>query len=184
MLYKYITVNNLIDKQNYMYSEYGGSDFLNEYRQIRERGIAGLKNQESWKEKIHVSYDELCQIRKWCQGGKAGEAKEAFDLYLKAFEVRKRLYTEYDNLWKPVENAGYENYETYLVFAECLIVMYRQTRCMKYLSCLLKCNDTMLSVCRKFTNRQKGLLADILKGEVEIYDEIVAGISGNEETCQ
>ena len=91
MLYKYITENNLIDKQNYMYSEYGGSDFLNEYRQIRERGIAGLKNQESWKEKIHVSYDELCQIRKWCQGGKAGEAKEAFDLYLKAFEVRKRL---------------------------------------------------------------------------------------------
>ena len=31
MLYKYITENNLYDKQNYMYSEYGGIAFLDSY---------------------------------------------------------------------------------------------------------------------------------------------------------
>ena len=39
MSYKYITENNLEHKQTYMYSEYGGIDFLLEYECIRQEFI-------------------------------------------------------------------------------------------------------------------------------------------------
>lgn len=185
MHYKYVTDNNLFNRQNYMYSEYGGEDFLNTYKHTREQGIEALENcDEKRMDNIHLAYDELCQIRQWCRDGKLADAKAGMDLYVKTFEVRKRLYAEYDNLWKPMDRAGFENYETYLVFAECLIMMYKQSKCMKYFSCLLKCNDAMLSVCQNFTDRQKGLLADILRSEVDIYDEIARGIRAIGETCQ
>lgn len=37
MLYKYITSNNLYEKQNYMYSEYGGIEFIKEYINSRQK---------------------------------------------------------------------------------------------------------------------------------------------------
>ena len=39
MSYKYITENNLEHKQTYMYSEYGGMNFLLEYECIRQEFI-------------------------------------------------------------------------------------------------------------------------------------------------
>lgn len=39
MNYKYITENNLENKQNYMYSEYGGQDFVDAYIESRKNAM-------------------------------------------------------------------------------------------------------------------------------------------------
>ena len=58
-MYKYITTNNLENKQNYMYSEYKGKDFLKAYRDIRQKFCMKIFNVES---EIHVSKDELKKL--------------------------------------------------------------------------------------------------------------------------
>ncbi len=42
MNYKYITEDNLENKQTYMYSEYGGEDFLKAYVKSREDVIENI----------------------------------------------------------------------------------------------------------------------------------------------
>lgn len=183
MMYKYITDNNLIDKQNYMYSEYGGRDFLNAYADSRNRYIQNLNIPEpDASESGHVAYDELMYYKDAVSDrcGSSGQdaiiskdLRNSINLYVKTFEVRKRLYTEYDSQWKPVENACYDNYDLYLLFAEVLIEIYKNTECTKYFSCLLKLNDTMLSIQEKFTARQQLLLSNILKTELNFYDKLI-----------
>jgi hypothetical protein len=45
MSYKYITNNNLYEKQNYMYSEYGGIKFINDYVYSRRNYLKANKPQ-------------------------------------------------------------------------------------------------------------------------------------------
>lgn len=172
MAYKYITNNNLYDKQNYMYSEFRGTDFLKEYLASRQlaclntcEGVVQTsdtgENNVTWK-KLRDIYDKVNT------GGYDKETVCEFDFYVKSFEVRKRLYTNYQN-HKPAEEASFENYENYLLFADCLALFYEKTRCLKYYSCMLKVDDTLLSIQNKLEEVQVIHLRDILELEQDIF---------------
>lgn len=55
-MYKYITENNLENKQNYMYSEYGGAEFLVSY--LESRYIEGIDTDNT----DHISALELSDV--------------------------------------------------------------------------------------------------------------------------
>lgn len=93
--------------------------------------------------------------------------------YTKSFEVRKRIYTNYDNNFKPSDDAGFEDYDNYLLFAECLLLVYRQTGCLKYFNCLLKVDDTLLSVWEKLRKYQKKYMSRIIRHELECFYQLV-----------
>ncbi len=178
MSYEYITKNNLYEKQTYMYSAYKGLDFLKEYLDSRN---AFLERQEA-PEACGAAQDEtdcnlvqqnLLQILQELQNGNYGqEIISSVNAYTKSFEVRKRLYSCYDNNWKPVSDAGFEDYESYLLFAECLLLVYRHTKCLKYFSCLLKLDDTLLSVQEKLENPLKKRCCQIISQELEIFYQL------------
>ncbi len=98
--------------------------------------------------------------------------KALIDEYVKSFEVRKRIYTGYDGNWKPLPGAGFEDYGSYLLLADCLLWMYQHTRCLKYFSCLLKLDDTLLSVENKLGSRQKEHLGSIIRQELGIFGHL------------
>jgi hypothetical protein len=100
------------------------------------------------------------------------EIPEELNRFVKAFEVRKRLYAEYDN-WKPVETSTFEDYESYISFAECLIEAYGFTNNLKYFSCLLKVDDTLLSVQDKLTNSQRCRLEKIVESELGYFETML-----------
>lgn len=178
MSYKYITENNLENKQTYMYSEYGGTEFLAEYRQVRE---SFCKNEYTMDDGLHVAREELDALFHMLEmSEQIDAARLQLDFYTKSFEVRKRIYTEYASNWKPVENAGYTDYDNYLLFAKCLIKGYERTGCTKYVSCLLKVNDTLLSVEKQLTNRQKVHLQQIIHDELKVVSELqdAMGVEG------
>ena len=180
MAYQYVTENNLYNKQTYMYSQYNGIPFLKEYLDVRQEY---LKKNESLEE-YAVENDEgladatgtmrdLLHIKKILKSDKRD--KEAIDLmnaYTKSFEVRKRIYQEYDSDWKPTGSRIFEDYEIYLTFAECLVLSYRHTQCLKYFSCLLKVDDTLLSVSDQMDIRLKGELYRVIKKELAVFYEI------------
>lgn len=89
--------------------------------------------------------------------------------YTKSFEVRKRIYTSYDDNFKPSPDAGFEDYDNYLLFAEYLLLVYKQTGCLKYFNCLLKVDDTLLSVWGKLQEYQKDYMSYIICQELECF---------------
>lgn len=176
MMYKYITENNLLNRQNYMYSEFGGKDFLKAYVESRKQYLQKLDVQKAdIMEGGHITYDELMNFREQLsiEGAVSCELKDHINAYIKTFEVRKRLYTEYDSLWKPVEKARYDYFDIYFLLAECLVAVYRQTKCAKYFSCFLKLNDTLLSVWGNLTVRQQLLLSRLLEEELQFYNKLI-----------
>lgn len=173
MSYKYITENNLENRQNYMYSEYKGTDFLQEYKESREQ-LMIVAGSDSVEEAAHITNKELADLFGKLQTEDEIELddKKCMDAYTKTFEVRKRLYSEYNSEWKPVKNASREIYDNYILLAECLILMYEKSKCTKYISCLLKLDDTMISIKDKLTDRQVCELAGVCKREMEVIGQL------------
>ena len=152
MAYKYITSNNLNEKQAYTYSEYRGIAFIKDYLYTRQSCLDHRKslvggiscNVATESNPVKKDLAEICRKLKGEQCSK--EVLDLVNWYTKSFEVRKRLYTKYDETGKPENGAGFEDYENYLMFADCLVLAYKRTGCLKYFSCLLKVDDTLLSI--------------------------------------
>lgn len=183
MGYKYITDNNLYEKQTYMYSEYGGAAFLKEYINSRQnylkKSFLGGGHEED--EACIFRCDTEKQLRMILAQLKTGDTESEtlalLNLYTKSFEVRKRIYTEYDDKWKPIEDSQFQVYEIYLLFADCLIHAYKQTDCLKYLNCLLKVDDTLLSISADLKPVLMTYLAWIVDMELKAVFELVDKMS-------
>lgn len=169
MLYKYITDNNLYHKQTYMYAEYEGKQFLRDY--VKSRNTVKETTERVDTEDI-MENGSTVQRDLWhiYSGIKEGD-EDAVDMlkaYVKTFEVRKRIYTEYSD-WKPVEGALFEEYETYLIFSDCLLEAYKKTKCLKYYSCLLKVDDVLISLQSLLSEGERRHLSAIISEELKIF---------------
>lgn len=181
MAYKYITEDNLYNKQTYMYSEYGGIDFLKEYVFSRQQYLDDHKDMKSISTEYEwegdKSNDVICELLRIKQALKAdtynSTVMDLMNSYTKSFEVRKRVYEKYDNNWKPVGNKRFEDYEAYLLLAECLGLSYEHTKCLKYFSCMLKVVDTLLSIQDKLRDELKGILYLVIQKELAFFNQLM-----------
>lgn len=171
MEYKYITENNLENPQTYMYSEFAGHDFLKSYFATRDvianeerlDSIEDIKMIFLTKIKDKTSF-LLLQLYENLQNEDYLKYKEEVDFYVKKFEVKKRLYGEYDSsTGKIIEESGYNEQASYLLLALVTIHAYEKSKCLKYLNCLLKVVDTLLSL--------KGLLSEEYRKILSIIAE-------------
>lgn len=167
MEYIYITDNNLEKKQKYNYSQYGGEAFLNAYLANRKDAIDKLEE----KNAIHQTYTELKKIKTQLSIVRTVDQilKNDIDAYVKTFEVRKRLYTGYDQNWKPT-NEDYHDYMNYIIFAQVLVTMYEITDNVKYLSCLMKLDDTLISLIPLIPYSIRIEIKSILEAEIAGYE--------------
>ena len=168
MAYQYITENNLYHKQTYSYSEYGGTGFLKEYvasrkEYLNRKNLHGTGSKESGvqecpaeAEVLGGTVQDLRDLRGRLKEGYAdADTMERLNAYTKSFE--------------------FENYGTYLLFAECLVFACQNTESLKYFSCLLKLDDTLLSVWEKMDAVQRDGLYRILEKELGIFRRIADG---------
>jgi hypothetical protein len=174
MTYDYITDNNLYDKQNYMYSKYCGVDFLEAYAESRKMKASSDVSREFSNDKEFQSetYCQLGQIYEDLSNGADKSALSRLNGFVKSFEVRKRLYDRYHD-WKPSEGASFENYENYLIFSDCLLEAYAATGNLKYFSCVLKVDDTLLSLQDKLSSAQAARLRTIIDRELRYFRELL-----------
>lgn len=184
MAYKYITENNLYDIQNYMYSEYEGMGFIREYLDSRRNYLECQREigcTQVGEEESNVVRDELrCTLKQLKSSKWTEEGIRSINIYTKRFEVRKRIYTGYGENRKPLADAGFEDYESYLLFADCLLSAYQKKKSLKYFSCLLKVDDTLLSIKDKLGGKGRGYLKEIIRQELDIFYQIAEenGIKG------
>lgn len=173
-MYKYVTEDNLEQPQTYMYTEYEGQDFLHSYQAIRENFMSMQKegSSEDFRQMISevdgwLSDKIKIAMKAVDSGNFMGEGKAALEFLLKVFELRKRLYTEYPNGYKPNVNSDYRRYDYYILLGFLLCRIYRMTDNLKYLNTLLKLDDTLLSLRSVLDERQKRCTAALLRSEVD-----------------
>lgn len=177
MMYKYITENNLENRQFYMYCEFEGMNFLKAYFKTRTDFIDGWKSDKDegyFVEKISlesrtdaVLYNLLCEDFKT-------ENKKMIDWFTKDFEVRKRVYTSYDDITKkPEEGADYHRISPYILLGYVMSKAYVKTENYKYLNCLLKIDDTLLSLIEQMSENEVMAVKKLLETEIDYVAKIL-----------
>ena len=167
-----------------MYSEYGGVDFLKAYYQTREPFL--LENTEEFFTLLENAFSSgmfrqtttgahLMSILKRLYTNPREADRIAVNLYVQRFEVRKRVFTEYDaQTGRPIAESGYGTILDYILLAAVAEKAYGSFRSLKYLNCLLKLNDTLLSLI-PFKEEQMLLLVKMLiTREVEHVKELLS----------
>jgi hypothetical protein len=160
-----------------MYSEYGGIKFINDYVYSRRNYLKANKPQNvnwgGYESTSNTVRNILIEL--WnniSKGNYSDENMDKVNSYTKSFEVRKRIYSDYDIHMRPVNNEEFEDYESYLIFADIMEKTYDYTKCLKYFSCLLKVDDSLLSVEALLDAGLKGHLAAIISHELDFFYEL------------
>ena len=93
--------------------------------------------------------------------------KIKLDLWVKKFEVSKRLFAEYDENLKPVDKTKYQEMGSYIRYAEIMERAYNTTLKLPYLNVLLKVLDTLIACRDRLNQQQKSRLAWLIGQEKE-----------------
>ena len=169
MEYVYVTEDNLENRQNYMYSAFGGKEFLYAYTKSRSDFIERASSQDSI---LHDTAKDLAEAKDCLEHDVTQGWKVVLENYVKRFEVSKRIYTEYNDKWRAADNAVYDRINLYLLLSDCCLLAYKKTLCTKYLSCMLKVDDTLLSQEKRMTDLEKKRLSILLIAELEFFQKM------------
>ena len=168
------TRNNLLDiPQNYQMSSYEGPDFLISYQFSRKKIITELektpdfisfsnnffssqdisdvyeiikKNKFSTNELYHSIIMELIS------NSKNTQTIPIIDKFLKKFEIRKRIFLNYDNEFNIIGDE-FKEIQNYVLLSFMCLIRYQTTSDLKYLNTFLKLNDLICSAKKLIVNK-------------------------------
>lgn len=178
MKYKYITDNNLENIQNYMYSEFMGVTFVEEYFHSRLPylqmkpcansiivALQKLFQENTLNHKCYLSLKNMCQDI-WDHTSEFPIRQ--VNVFQKRFEVKKRLFSSYINSTS-IKNIGtdYNDLTPYLLLSYILSAAFQKTGSLSYLSTFLKINDTLLSLVENMSIVQHDVLLFLVRTEVK-----------------
>ena len=89
-------------------------------------------------------------------------------MYLKKFEINKRLYDKYDDNEK--NSTRYDIIENYILLSVISILKFKKTENLKFLNTALKLNDT---ICSEFRNMIKEDYNKLFKFSLESEMSII-----------
>lgn len=168
--YIYITDNNFVHKQKYNYSKIGDG-FFEEYKKSRMDAIVTETTESPKAMGVRNTVKNLMLIRAKMFEMEAEEATKELDVYVKKFEVSKHLVKDYDENYKALGDAS-APLKAYFLLVECCLLAYRQTGCTKYISCLLKVNDSLISVQQEMNEEEAWWLSCLLKAELMVVEDL------------
>ncbi len=185
MEYPY-TEDNLIERPNsYFYSSFGGSSFLNAWRENRALVLGKLPRSKAieWSAPSisNATAPSTLETRSFLNDlferlttGKSDSGDEVFlRVFVKRFEVTKRIYTHYSTSFGIVSNQEYRDLKLYIYSAAVLSEAFRIYGEWPYLNALLKMIDILVSVHPKLDARQESELALLIEIESRLVYEVL-----------
>ncbi len=146
---------------NYSYSNCENKNFLDQWICKRDNHIKILKKklkknnfsknnqQKQYTNNLHHYFTKkLSELN-----DKKVKSEEQLFIWIKKFEVHKRFYEFYDENKVKIVNSPLACLDTYLVFAECLLFLFKQKKSYRYLSTFFKVIDFIL-------DKKKAILKD------------------------
>jgi hypothetical protein len=184
MEYQYDKNDLITNPQKYQKTMFLGNNFLNTYKESREKVIKKISVNEKKinfnknkdvriilkKEKFDV--EELLAAILNNKNKLDLENNKIIDKLLKKFEIKKRICNKINNKFEEKDNE-YNNLKNYLLLSKLILIKYNETENLKFLNTVLKINDTICSQIKKLKNdSDKILLKEIIEEELDIINNI------------
>lgn len=183
--YTFSQGNRLEDRNTYFYTRFQGTKFLHAWREARQHASRDLRKEpggvtESRSQRPSgnggIDTRHLLQklLSKLSRGEFSGETRAWTDILRKRFEVSKRVFCAYAGTepYKPVPDSGWQDLELYTGFSALMDAAYTAMGDITYLNALLKCNDTLISVCHELSSSDKERLSDLLDREQHHIEQL------------
>ncbi|QDI88800.1 hypothetical protein Nisw_04315 [Candidatus Nitrosopumilus sp. SW] len=187
MITEYVySKNDLLSKpQKYQKTPFEGIEFLKVYKKSRldllekenfedfklNDFFIDFKNLEWPNPKKFKLFDFLSVLLS--QSNK-DDQKIQFDRLLKKFEIKKKLYTEYNSEFKEL-SENFQNLKNYMLFGLLCIDHYEKNYSLKYLNTFLKINDILCSQVSKILEEDQNLFCYLITKEIEYIDKLCKG---------
>ena len=193
MTYQYTKRDLLKIPQKYQQSQFEGKEFLDSYFKNRREFIEKincsdktLESIENELKKIAISSkNDLEKIFIKIIYDKNTNEKlsnnKIIDIFLKKFEIKKRVMEEYDSNNKEKSDNFYY-LRNYLLISVLCCLRYRETKNLKFLNTILKINDTLISQFFKINEiLNLEILSIILRMEIDFITELytLKGLDNN-----
>lgn len=193
MTYQYTKRDLLKIPQKYQQSQFEGKEFLDSYFKNRTEVIEKtncsdktLESIENELKKIAISSkNDLEKIFIKIIYDKNTNEKlsnnKIIDIFLKKFEIKKRVMEEYDSNNKEKSDNFYY-LRNYLLISILCCLRYRETKNLKFLNTILKINDTLISQFFKINEiLNLEILSIILRMEIDFITELytLKGLNNN-----
>ncbi|GAU09384.1 hypothetical protein [Desulfoplanes formicivorans] len=173
--YLYSQGNLLEDRHTYQYSQYMGYDFLKSWKESRNMVAVEFGTPlppptpqypyQPLSTPIRTT-QRLEELMAGLMQGMFEELRQELGIWVKKFEVSKRLFDTYDSDFKPVTKDKYDDLSNYLRYAEIMEFAYRQNADLPYLNVLLKVIDTLIAYSKYLLPENQARLAWLIKREI------------------
>ena len=197
MEYEYVNENLLEFPQKYQKTRFYGNKFLKKYLENRIKIINQIENTNNKSIKLEKIIEEL-KIKKESTNEEDLETilsnilirkvhhndssqNKLIDIFLKKFEIKKRLFTKYDLNFKQIGN-NYKNLRNYILLSILCCLRYKETKNLIFFNVILKINDTLITQFNVIKNENDlKLFLNVLKNEINFVDELckIKGIEIN-----
>jgi len=138
------------EPETYFYSDCSSSTYFDDYIEYRQAKIHGLSLSGQNNNMDECFFTNTCKatvlLNEILLDVQDGDINK-LDRFCVKFETRKKFYSNYDQMTlKPMADRDDASFGAYVTFSECLCAAFEITKNLKYLSTLLKVNDTICSV--------------------------------------
>ena len=165
MEYSYTNTDLLEFPQKYQMTPFEGKEFLSSYEKTRQKILDKIKNNQTVNslshtlkllqkqflidiksdQKIFVTSNQLSSIFLRLQHQKETQQETKFIMaLLKKFEIKKRIFSEYDHELKE-NSTDFKILTNYILLAAICAKKFQDNSNPKFLNALLKLNDTICS---------------------------------------
>ena len=185
--YNYSDGNLLSSPQKYQMSPFEGSTFLQAYKLSRQTNLSKItknsvpenpknllqkQNTKSFENLEEYEKIETEELLRYLFLNDSNNKKILLDKFVKKFEIKKRLYSSYNNELKEI-SENYSNLKNYILLSVLCILEYEKTRNLKYLNAALKVNDTICSQINSISdNEDKDLIQFSIKKEIDFVTKL------------
>jgi hypothetical protein len=188
MNYSYCDKDLLEFPEKYQMSTFSGIEFIHSYSNLRNNVLLKLnvdkdKSFEATvignfvkgkisKDHIHTTKFLSSTLIDKIKKKTIKQNEEILEIFLKKFEVRKKIFTEYDKQIKEI-TKDYFDLKNYILLSANFIISYQQTLNLKYLNVCLKLNDLIISKLDQiYENQFKELFYFIIQMELDCISQL------------
>ena len=194
MEYSYTNADLLEFPQKYQMTPFEGREFLSSYEKNRQKILDKIKNNQTVNslshtlkllqkqflidiksdQKIFVTSNQLSSILLRLQHQKETQQETKFIMaLLKKFEIKKRIFSEYDHELKE-NSTDFKILTNYILLAAICAKKFQDNSNPKFLNVLLKLNDTICSQINSINDvNNLSLIYYIINLELEYVRDLI-----------
>lgn len=181
LIYPYHKADIFDSKINYSYAEFKGMPFVDSWRVQRESFLCKENNYHEYSAIQVISTIQSQDKNALSEGVFIKWSNELYNhildeeifTLLKRFEVTKKIYSDYNTDYRPIDKADFRRPHLYIMFGLVLVSAYRETSKLQFLNSLLKVDDIICSCFGSLTKQEQFAAEWLIYNEIILIEELI-----------